>query len=141
MASTARKRGMAAAAWLLLAACATATTGCRFSGPPSANPALVGRPSLTLGENPLFVAQAHDPQQYQRVFDTTYDVLNDYFDIAASNIFAGQILGVPRITAGYWDGPRYDWYDGYQLFESSLQTVRRRAVLNITPAECGGYFI
>jgi hypothetical protein len=90
-------------------------------------------------ENPVFLAQGH--ADYQHVFDHVYDVVAQYFPIHSSNIFAGQIESRPLISAGVWDAARFDFYDGYELWESSLQTIRRRAIITIAPADCGGYFV
>jgi hypothetical protein len=113
-------------------------TGC-VSGPAVQNPYLVANPYPS--ENPLFVPQGQDAQQYQRVYDTVYDVAHKYFDIAASNMYAGEILGVPRISAGIFDAIQYEWYDGYELFQSTTQSIRRRLHIQIIPAEVGGYFV
>jgi len=92
-------------------------------------------------ENPLFVPQGHDAQQYQRVYDTVYDVCQKFFDIANSNMYAGEIVSVPRISAGVFDWFSYEWYDGYELWQSTAQSIRRRLQVQITPAEVGGYFV
>ncbi len=92
-------------------------------------------------ENPLFVPQGHDPQQYQRVYDTVYDICQTYFDIANSNMYAGEIMGVPRLSAGIFDWFRYEYYDGYEIWQSTAQSIRRRLQVQITPAEVGGYFV
>lgn len=92
-------------------------------------------------ENPLFVPQGHDAQQYQRVYDTVYDACQKYFDIASSNMYAGEIVGVPRISAGVFDWFSYEWYDGYELWQSTAQSIRRRLQVQISPAEVGGYFV
>lgn len=92
-------------------------------------------------ENPLFVPQGHDANQYQRVYDVVYDVCQKYFDIANSNMYAGEILGVPRISAGVFDWFVFEWYDGYELWQSTAQSIRRRLQVQITPAEVGGYFV
>lgn len=92
-------------------------------------------------ENPLFVPQGHDANQYQRVYDTVYDVCQKYFDIANSNMYAGEILGVPRISAGVFDWFVFEYYDGYELWQSTAQSIRRRLQVQITPAEVGGYFV
>jgi hypothetical protein len=117
---------------------ASVMTGC-MSGPPVENPFLV--PNHYPAENPLFVPQGQDAQQYQRVYDTVYDVAHKYFDIAASNMYAGEILGVPRISAGVFDWITYEGYDTYQLLESTAQSIRRRLHIQIIPAEVGGYFV
>ncbi|MBL8821832.1 MAG: hypothetical protein JNJ77_04525 [Planctomycetia bacterium] len=92
-------------------------------------------------ENPLFVPQGHDPQQYQRVYDIVYDVCQTYFDIANSNMYAGEIVGVPRVSGGVFDWCSTGWYDGYEIWESTTQSMRRRLLVQITPAEVGGYFV
>lgn len=113
-------------------------TGCA-STPIQENPYTV-RGSIPF-ENPLFVPQGHDPQQYQRVYDIVYDVCQTYFDIANSNMYAGEIVGVPRVSGGVFDWASWGWYDGYQLWESTTQSIRRRLIVQITPAEVGGYFV
>lgn len=90
-------------------------------------------------ENPLYLAQGQD--SYYDVFRQVYDVVNDYFDIAYSNIQAGRIESRPKVTAGFWDAFALDWYSKSELFEAMLQTVRRRVEVTISPAECGGYFV
>lgn len=92
-------------------------------------------------ENPLFVPQGQDPQQYQRVYDTVYDICQKYFDIAGSNMYAGEIAGAPLLSSGVFDWFQYEWYDGYELWQSTAQSIRRRLQVQITPAEVGGYFV
>jgi hypothetical protein len=103
------------------------------------DPALV-RGSLPI-ENPLFVPQGQDPQQYQRVYDTVYDICQTYFDIANCNMYAGEITGVPLLSAGIFDWFRFEYYDGYEIWQSTAQSIRRRLQVQITPAEVGGYFV
>jgi hypothetical protein len=121
--------------WLALAL--LGVVGCA-SGPLAENPLPV-RPGLAaVGDNPLFVPQG--PDGYALVFDRTYDVIDDYFDIAYSNRFDGRIESWPLITAGFvepWGLP----LDRWQNLEATLQTIRRRAVVQIMPADSGGYHI
>lgn len=90
-------------------------------------------------ENPLFLAQG--PEGYPVVFNRVHAAVNAYFPIARSNIYAGTIESEPVITAGFWDCIRYDRYSFDQLLESAAQTIRRRVLVTITPAESGGYFV
>jgi hypothetical protein len=113
-------------------------SGC-ISGPALDNPYYVRSPNSS--ENPLFVPQGQDPQQYQRVYDTVYDVVNKYFDIASSNMYAGEIWGVPRVSTGLFDWWHFESYDSYELWQSTLQSIRRRLQVQIIPAEVGGYFV
>jgi hypothetical protein len=115
--------------------------GCA-SGPFPGNPMLVTPAEPATAEcNPLWVPQR--PEAYAFVFDKTYDVVNEYFDICYSNRFAGEIRTCPLMTAGYFDGfgLRLGWYDHYELLESTLQTIRRTCFVLITPAVSGGYHI
>lgn len=115
-----------------------AMAGCKSSSS-NDNPYVV-RGALPI-ENPLFVPQGHDAQQYQRVYETVYDECQRFFDIASSNMYAGEIVSVPRISAGVFDWFIYEWYDGYELWQSTAQSIRRRLNVQITPAEVGGYFV
>jgi hypothetical protein len=125
-------------AWLSVFALSAA--GCA-SGPAPNNPQLVRSNTWAVAENPLFVPQGADDAGYQMVFDRAYDVLNEYFDIAYANRFAGQIQGVPLTSAGYFDGPRMRWYNHYELLESTLQSIQRKATIQIFPADSGGYHV
>jgi hypothetical protein len=124
--------GSAVLGLALLAGCA--------SGPVPGNPLLVN-PGLNVAavENPLFVPQG--PAGYNIVFDRTYDVLSEYFQVKRSNRFDGLIETWPLMTAGYLDFPRLGLYDSNELLEATFQTQRRYAVARITPADSGGYLI
>lgn len=121
---------------------ASCLAGCA-SGPFPGNPLLVN-PAITGASpeaNPLWVPQR--PEAYALVFDTTYDVVHEYFDIACSNRFSGEIKSDYLVTAGYFDafGLRLGCYNCYENLESTFQSVRRRALVQITPATSGGYYI
>jgi hypothetical protein len=114
-------------------------SGCAY-GPVPGNPLLVQPdPNIGLPENPLFVPQG--PNGYGMVFDRTYDVIQEYFHIKRSNRFDGLIVSWPLMTAGYFDWPRLGLYDGDELLQSTFQTIRRTAVVKITPAASGGFLI
>jgi hypothetical protein len=119
-----------------------ALAGCA-SGPVPYNPLLVQPelPPTGSESNPLWIPQR--PEAYAIVFDRTYDVVHEFFNIAYSNRFAGEIHTWPLVTAGYFDafGLRLGYYDCYENTESTLQSVRRRAIVIITPADSGGYYI
>ncbi|MER3414972.1 MAG: hypothetical protein C4297_02010 [Gemmataceae bacterium] len=107
-------------------------------GPDVGNPARVQPPGAML-DNPAFVPQSGDG--YGLVFDRTYDVLQEFFDIAYSNRFDGRIETHPRILTGYADPWSAGLLGHEQNMEATLQTIRRRAVVTIRPAEAGGYYI
>ncbi len=132
---------MARTRWLgWLALVATSAAGC-VSGPLPNNPQLVSVPALAPAENPLFVPQGADEDGYRMVFDHAYDVLHEYFEIAFANRYSGQIQSVPVTSAGYFDALRWRFYNNYELLESSLQTIQRRATIQIFPADSGGYHV
>lgn len=127
--------------WLALVSAALA--GCA-SGPLPGNP-LLANPQIAGSAgpeaSPLWVPQR--PEAYALVFDKTYDVVHEYFDIAYSNRFSGEIKTNYLMTAGFFDGfgLRLGYYDCYENLESTLQSVRRWALVTITPATSGGYYI
>jgi hypothetical protein len=129
--------------WLMgLAAGLAGVAGCA-SGPLPGNP-LLADPAIApvaAETNPLWVPQR--PEAYALVFDKTYDVVNEYFDIASSNRFSGEIKTCPLVTAGYFDafGIRLGCYNCYENLESTFQSVRRFAIVTITPATSSGYYI
>lgn len=92
------------------------------------------------GQNPVFV-RANNPDF---VWDRTVDVVHDYFEIARENRSVGAQPGV--IETDYKVGASLlePWHQDSQglesRLESSLQSIRRRAIVNVTPAE-GGYLI
>lgn len=123
---------------LMLATFSALVPGCVSSRPlPAAE--VLPAPQAIAFENPVFLAQG--PDGYPAVFDTVGRAVQAYFPIARSNIYAGTIESEPVITAGFWDGFKYSWYSTAQLWEASLQTIRRRVIVTITPAESGGYFV
>src|SRR5262245_3261928 len=125
--------------WAMIVCCGVSLPGCMSGGTWGPQPYNSVPVYEHVYENPLFLAQGQD--SYYDVFRQVYDVVNDYFDIAYSNIQAGRIEGRPKVTAGFWDVVTLDWHSKQELFESTLQTIRRRVEVTIAPAECGGYFI
>lgn len=116
-------------AWLrsigcvLFAAIACALTGCASTP--------------TVCSNPLFVRA----NQCDDIWERTVDVLHAYqFPIERENQLDGTIESKYKIGSGVlepWHGDSVTMADRW---ESSLQTIRRRSVFNISPAE-GGYFV
>jgi hypothetical protein len=113
--------------------------GCAY-GPVPGNPLFVQpEPNIGLPDNPLFVPQGANG--YGLVFDRTYDVISEYFHVKRSNRFDGLIETWPLTTAGYLDWARLGMYDADELLQSTFQTIRRIAVVRITPAASGGFLI
>src|SRR5689334_18508391 len=75
----------------LLAACALAVMaaagGCA-TGPLSENPVLLRPIATGPVENPIYVPLGASHTSYRKVFEQVIDVVDDYFDIAESNMYA-----------------------------------------------------
>ena len=105
------------------------------------NPVLV-RPDPTVKvDNPVWVHPGVRPTSYHIVFDKVLDIVSDYFEIADTNRYGGQIETFPRIAPGL----EQPWKPGSPDFNerllASMQTIRHRAFVLIQPANDGGYFI
>ena len=116
---------------LLLAGCA--------SGPMLENPLLVRIERTTPHGNPIYIPQG--PMAYARVFETIEDILSDYFVIAYANRFDGRIETHPTVAPGLEQPWKAGSPDFYQRLLAFFQTIRHRAVVVITTADDGGYFV
>lgn len=112
--------------------------GCA-SGPLLENPVLVRTDPACVVENPVYLPQGG--QYYGNVFERVYDVVDDYFEVAASNRWSGQIETFPRIAPGLEQPWRPGSPDFYQRLLATAQTIRHRAFVLIQPADEGGYFV
>jgi hypothetical protein len=119
-----------AVAALLLAGCA--------EGPLLENPLRV-RADKAAVENPVYVPQG--PLAYARLFDKCIDVLDDYFEIAYASRYDGRIETFPTVAPGFEQPWKPGSPDAYQRILAHLQSIRHRAILVITTADDGGYFI
>jgi hypothetical protein len=129
---------------LLALAIPVALAGC-VSGPvwtpPSGPP---GPPGAACYENPVLV-RCPDGQY---VFNTAVDVINDYFKIlreepvrqSGGTLIEGVIETFPKLGATVFEPWDYDSANGYERVESTLQTIRRRAVVRVVPAQ-GGFLL
>jgi hypothetical protein len=123
---------------LWTAAVALGLGGCA-SGPLLDNPLLLRTDKPVPTENPVYVPQG--PMAYARVFEKVLDVLDDYFDVAYANRYDGRIETYPRIAPGIEQPWKPGSPDLYQRLHAFFQTIRHRAVVVITTADDGGYFI
>jgi hypothetical protein len=123
---------------LLTAGFAVSLGGC-VSGPLQENPLTLRISEAAPGENPLYIPQT--TMAYSRIFEKTLDVLSDYFDIAYKNRYEGRIETFPKIAPGI----EQPWKPGSPDFRQRLlaffQTIRHRAIVTITTANDGGFFI
>jgi hypothetical protein len=116
-------------------------TGCYSLGvgPLVENPVYVRPDPTTTVENPVYVPQG--PWAYNVVFEKIIDILDDYFEIASTNRYAGEIQTFPRVAPGFEQFWRPGNPDCYDRLLATFQTIRNRGFVRIEPAKDGGYFI
>ncbi|MBI2825440.1 MAG: hypothetical protein HYX69_12205 [Planctomycetia bacterium] len=81
-------------------------------------------------------------------WDQLVDVVNDYFDIDREDrvrlvdnmLTLGRIDTVPQLGATLLEPWRSDSVNYYERLESTLQTIRRRALIQVVPVE-NGYLV
>ncbi len=87
--------------------------------------------------NPFFVPSG----SYEGVWERSVDVLHDYqFEIAREDELEGMIETQPKVGSGLIELWQQDSVGFEERLESSMQTIRRRAFLSITPTE-GGHLV
>jgi hypothetical protein len=134
-----RKTRIAAAvvSWVGLAAVGLGQAGC-FSGgglhAPHVTRIFAPRP---VAENPLVVPST----DFDTVWNKTVAVVDKYFDIASENRLSRTIVTQPRIGATLLEPWSPDSVSFTDRFESTLQTMRRFAIIKIEPAPSGGYLV
>ena len=134
-----RKTRIAAAvvSWVGLAAVGMGQAGC-FSGgefhAPHVTRIFSPRP---VAENPLVVPSS----DFDAVWNKTVAVVDKYFDIASENRLSRTIVTQPRIGATLLEPWSPDSVSFTDRFESTLQTMRRFAIIKIEPAPTGGYLV
>lgn len=94
--------------------------------------------------NPVFIpiADSHN------AWETVVDVVDDYFRIEREEpvrrigdmLTEGSITTAAEISPTIFEPWRYDTADAEQRIENTLQTMRRRAVLRVIPAQ-GGHWV
>jgi hypothetical protein len=87
--------------------------------------------------NPLVVPSA----DFEATWNAAVKVVDEYFDIASENRLSRKIVTQPKIGATlvepwYGDSVGFD-----QRLESTLQTIRRFAIIHVDPAPGGGYAV
>jgi hypothetical protein len=127
----------AVGSWLGLAAVSLGQAGC-FSGgefhAPHVTRIFAPRP---VAENPLVVPSA----DFDSVWNKTVAVVDKYFDIASENRLSRTIVTQPKIGATLLEPWSFDSVSFTDRFESTLQTMRRFAIIKIEPAATGGYLV
>jgi hypothetical protein len=87
--------------------------------------------------NPMVVPTA----DFETVWNKTVAVVDKYFDIAKENRLARTITTQPQMGATLLEPWALDSSTAEDRLESSLQTIRRFAIIHIDPAPTGGYLV
>jgi hypothetical protein len=86
-----------------------------------------------VGDNPIIVPS----NDFEAVWNATVVVVDQYFDISTEDRIQRKITTQPKSGATLlepWDG---DSVDFAERFESTLQTIRRFAIVTVEPAPTG----
>jgi hypothetical protein len=89
-----------------------------------------------VAQNPIFVP-AND---HEAVWERTVDVVHTYFEIARENKLDGVIETEAKPGASVLEPWHKDSPGLHNKMESTLQSIRRRAYINVTPTN-GGYLV
>jgi hypothetical protein len=87
--------------------------------------------------NPLSVPSA----DFEGVWMACITVIDDYFDIASENRLQRKIITQPKIGATLLEPWNGDSVGFKERLESSLQTIRRFAVVTVNPTATGTYAV
>jgi hypothetical protein len=118
-----------------------AVSGCA-AGPSPVG--LTGSPMPVFYDNPILVPVS----DHQQVWETVVDVMDDYFRIEreepvrriGDTLTEGRLDTFPAVGATIFEPWLHDSADHRERVESTLQSIRRRAVVRVT-ADQGGYWI
>jgi hypothetical protein len=127
---------------LRVAACALALAGCHAWHPPSYNP-----PEMVFGPlpppqgNPVVVTV----MDRDFVWDQVVDVVDDYFRVQREErvrlvgdlLTEGRLDTYPRSGSTIFEPWNRDSVTPYDRWESTLQSIRRTALVRVIPAEAG----
>jgi hypothetical protein len=90
-----------------------------------------------VAENPLLVPSP----DLDAVWNKTVAAVDKYFDIASENRLSHTIVSQPRIGSTLLEPWSGDSVGFNERLESTLQTIRRFAIVKIEPAPVGGYLV
>lgn len=96
--------------------------------------ALVPQPVV---ENPIIVPAG----EFEKVWKTTVDVVDNYFDIRIENRLARRIVTDPDISPTLVEPWRPAAVGFHDRLEATLQTIRRFAIVTVDDAPGGGYAV
>ena len=106
----------------------------------AASPILPGQRPCPLPQ-PSTIRSWYPTPNAQYVFDTAADVIGDYFTIdheepvrlLGTTLTEARIDTYPKVGATVFEPWDHDSADGYQRLESTLQSIRRYAVIKVVP--------
>ena len=144
------RNAVAAAIVMALAGC---SAGPEWTTPPCCPPQSLApaqtvvtpaQPPVAVYANPIFVPVA-DPQC---AWEQVVEVVNDYFRIereepvrvVGNTLTEGTLTTVAEVSPTIFEPWRHDTADSQQRIENTLQTMRRRAVVRVVPAQ-GGHWV
>ena len=108
--------------------------GCSQGHLPRVSKILSPRP---IAENPLLIPS----NDFEKVWTEAVAVVDKYFDIASENRLSGTIITQPMAGGTIFEPWRGDSVGFSEKFESTLQTIRRFAIINVDRAPSGGYLV
>ena len=128
--------------YLLCVVLSVAFTGC-FGAPYAPVAGYEAAPG-EVGDNPLFVP--HTDREF--LWNQVVDSIDDHFRIEAEHrmrlvggvLTEGRIDTFPTIGSTILEPWRRDSTRGYERWHSTLQSVRRRALVKVAPSQ-GGYLV
>jgi hypothetical protein len=88
-------------------------------------------------ENPLVVPST----DFETLWNKTIAVVDKYFDIESENRLARTIKTQPQMGATIFEPWALDSSTVQDRVESTLQTIRRVAIIQIDPAPTGGFLV
>lgn len=131
-AGTARARSWAWAA--LLVAAGVGQGGCMQGRLPRVSRILSPPP---VSENPIHIPS----DDFEKVWNETIAAVDKYFDVASENRLSRTIVTDPMVGATIFEPWRGDSAGVAEKFESTLQTIRRFAIINVDHAPNGGFLV
>jgi hypothetical protein len=90
-----------------------------------------------VADNPLVVPI----NDFETVWNKTVATVDRYFDIASENRLSRTIVTQPKAGATLLEPWSADSITLTDRFESTLQTIRRFAIIKVDPAPGGGYLV
>lgn len=102
------------------------------------------QPAMVLHANPIFIPTA----DHQCAWEQVVDMVDDYFRIeheepvrmVGNMVTEGSLTTLPEVSPTIFEPWRYDTVDPEQRWENTLQSMRRRAVVRVIPAQ-GGHMV